>query len=170
MTPDNNEWAGLGDELAKSEQTDATSTADATDDGANTDEDTTDSGPTETDPAEPPSERTTDERLETPAFSYDECQQGGLHPRAEQWQTYEVGRSMARSRLAEQGLTSVEKRELDDAVLRLAKQKYEELARLVIEAQGIVQPRASSRRQTNAPTGRTSRTTHEESTNPTHAA
>ncbi|EJN56868.1 hypothetical protein HSB1_46850 [Halogranum salarium B-1] len=44
---------------------------------------------------------------------------------------------MANGMLAQKGLTKVEKRELDDALLRLANEYHEELARLVIEARGI---------------------------------
>lgn len=133
MTADDSDWAGLGDELAQSEQT---STPDESITSDSTTEDPTESGESDETETNEPSDETPDP-FETPAFEYNECQQSGLHPQAEQWQTYETARALARATLAEYELTGVEKREFDDAVLRLAKKYPDELAQLVIEERGI---------------------------------
>lgn len=138
MTADDSDWADLGDQLAQSEQasteptndgSDESSTSDATTDGSidGTDESNEDVNV----------DRTIEDAFETPAFEYDECEQSGLHPREEQWQTYETARALAGATLAKHEITGVKKREFDDAALRLAKKYPEELAQLVIEARGI---------------------------------
>lgn len=130
MTADESDWAGLSDEFAQADESDQASTEPTTEEstsGSTTDEIDEASG----------SEKTEENPLETPAFEYDECEQSGLHPRAEQWQTYETARALAGAILAERGLTGVEKREFDDAALRLTKEYPEKFAQLVIEARGI---------------------------------
>lgn len=82
-------------------------------------------------------ELTEEERRLTPSFPYSKAKQRGLHPRAETWGEYDDAMWEAEHVLREHNVKEIEKREFDDAVLRLAKEEPEKLARLVMEARGI---------------------------------
>lgn len=152
------DWGGIGEELKQSESSKAEKEEPASLDeidgketsdeghvngdtrGGTADKSTTKSGgqpEADSEEEHEPKELNLEQRLQMPGFEYDECKQGGLHPRESQWRTYETARAMANGMLAQKGLTKVEKRELDDALLRLANEYHEELARLVIESRGI---------------------------------
>lgn len=83
------------------------------------------------------SELTEDERRRTPSFPYSEAKQRGLHPRAETWGEYDDAMWEAERVLREHDVKEIEKREFDDAVLRLAKKEPEKLAILVMEAREL---------------------------------
>lgn len=155
------DWSNIADELTQTEDSDAKNNDDSEDNEAspsdaatpaNTSNDETQTAASnETDPSRSDDDVITDEsdesdadteltledRMSSPAFEYSECKQSALHPREEQWRTYEAALSMANGLLAQKGITKVEKRELDDAAIRLTNEYHEELVRLVLEARGI---------------------------------
>lgn len=74
---------------------------------------------------------------ETPAFPYAESFQRGLHPRKSSWDAYDDAMFYAEAELRKHDVKNIEKREFDDAVLRLAEEEPERLAELVMEARGL---------------------------------
>jgi hypothetical protein len=70
---------------------------------------------------------------DVPGFQYDEVKQGPIYPRAETWEAFEDEMVMTITpNLHSEGVRNVEKREIHDALLRLAVENPEELAELVI--------------------------------------
>lgn len=88
--------------------------------------------------AEPEGEEIADP-LETPAFAFDESKQRPLYAREESWQEFEdtldldVGLILRR----EHGLRDVPRRELHDAVLRVAAEHPEEIAAALLDSRGL---------------------------------
>lgn len=74
---------------------------------------------------------------ETPASPYSESFQRGLHPRKSSWDAYDNAMFYAEAELRKHDVKNIEKREFDDAALRLAEEEPERLAELVMEARGL---------------------------------
>lgn len=76
-----------------------------------------------------------DSALEDPAFSYAESNQGPIYARPETWDEYDDALELdVEQYLRDEGVRNAQKRELHDAALRLAADRPEELAELLIEA------------------------------------
>ncbi|MBX0297435.1 hypothetical protein [Haloarcula nitratireducens] len=90
---------------------------------------------TETTSDTPKSTETTDDWKRQPAFPYDDASQEAIYPRSSTWDEFEdVLDFEVKRELRDAGIRDIPKREYHDALLKLATEEPERLAKLVLEA------------------------------------
>ncbi|WP_337653249.1 hypothetical protein [Halomontanus rarus] len=83
----------------------------------------------------PAADRDTTDDVDDPAFSYADSNQGPIYARPETWDAIDDTLELEVERyLREKDVRNTQKRELHDAVLRLAVEEPERVAELVLEA------------------------------------
>ncbi|WP_440009473.1 hypothetical protein [Halomicrococcus sp. SG-WS-1] len=83
-------------------------------------------------------QETTQDPRSTPAFEFSSDLRRSIYTREQSWQSFEDGRDLEMTRvLRDHDVRDVTSREVHDAMVRLAAENPDELARLVLDSRGI---------------------------------
>ncbi|SIR97673.1 hypothetical protein SAMN05421858_4909 [Haladaptatus litoreus] len=123
-------------ENAINEEAEKTPTSDSSSDSSNSGESQTSSE--SYDSYESQTSEEPEDPRKTPAFEFSPDLRRSIYAREESWQEFEDARDLEMTReLRDAGVRNHESREVHDAMVRLAADNPEKMARLVLDARGI---------------------------------